>query len=241
MPTRTARHLSPRGDADTTTSAASDGEQRQRLRRPVHQRRPRERDSEPGGGCPGDGTGSAGTYYVNNGYPNLVWSGNIPERPDHNRVLPGLHNNGTNPDNSQHPYWRSEMMQKVMNLTTVRTHQYAVWITIGFFEVKRQGDLRMRSRTRGRRCYLAFDILGPEIGAVERPDDAVPGLLPGRPDQALRLRRYDPRQLHPGRRLSPDDRIMTLIVVSSSTVSGRHRDTNRLMSCTYEEFARQGA
>ena len=27
----------------------------------------------------------------------------------------------------------------------------------------------------------------------------------------------------------------------SSTVSGRHRDTNRLMSCTYEEFARQGA
>jgi len=26
----------------------------------------------------------------------------------------------------------------------------------------------------------------------------------------------------------------------SSTVSGRHRDTNRLMTCTYEEFARQG-
>ena len=30
-----------------------------------------------------------------------------------------------------------------MNLTTVRTHQYAVWITIGFFEVTRQGDLLM--------------------------------------------------------------------------------------------------
>ena len=30
-----------------------------------------------------------------------------------------------------------------MNLTTVRTHQYAVWITIGFFEIKRQGDIGM--------------------------------------------------------------------------------------------------
>src|SRR5271166_6338920 len=27
---------------------------------------------------------------------------------------------------------------------------------------------------------------------------------------------------------------------ATSTVSGRHRDTNRLMTCTYEEFARQG-
>ena len=45
-----------------------------------------------------------------------------------------------------------------MNLTTVRTHQYAVWITIGFFEVKRQGDLRMIRRAT--RC-LAFDLLGP--------------------------------------------------------------------------------
>ena len=33
------------------------------------------------------------------------------------------------------------MMQRVMNLTTVRTHQYAVWITVGFFEVLKQGDL----------------------------------------------------------------------------------------------------
>ena len=29
----------------------------------------------------------------------------------------------------------------MMNLTTPRTHQYAVWMTIGFFEVIRQGDL----------------------------------------------------------------------------------------------------
>ena len=114
-------------------------------------------------------------------------------------------------------------MQKAMNLTTVRTHQYAVWITIGFFEVKRQGDLLMLGTT----PRTAYDILGPEIGDARRPDDAVPGLLPGRSNQALRLRRYDPRQLPPGRRLSPDDRIMTLIVVSgqnegeSEVVSGQ--------------------
>ena len=46
-------------------------------------------------------------------------------------------------DDRQHPYWRTELMQKAMNLTTVRTHQYAVWITVGFFEVKRQGDIGM--------------------------------------------------------------------------------------------------
>jgi len=53
-----------------------------------------------------------------------------------------------------------------MNLTTVRTHQYAVWITVGFFEVKRQGDLQMAGVGAGTSAAtLAFDILGPEIGA----------------------------------------------------------------------------
>ena len=65
-------------------------------------------------------------------------------------------------DDRQHPYWRSEQLQRIMNLTTVRTHQYAVWITIGFFEVKRQGDLGMFAFN----PQLAFDILGPEIGAA---------------------------------------------------------------------------
>ena len=72
-------------------------------------------------------------------------------------------NNATYPDNSQHPYWRSEMMQKVMNLTTVRTHQYAVWITIGFFEVKREGDLGNLIQGNP---ILAFDLMGPEVGAA---------------------------------------------------------------------------
>ena len=65
-------------------------------------------------------------------------------------------------DMKQHPYFRTEMLQKAMNLTTVRTHQYAVWITVGFFEVTRQGDLLMAGSATP---WLAFDVLGPEIGA----------------------------------------------------------------------------
>jgi hypothetical protein len=57
-------------------------------------------------------------------------------------------------DNRQHPYFRTEMMQKVMNLTTVRTHQFAVWITVGFFEVIKTGSPALG----------VPDILGGELG-----------------------------------------------------------------------------
>jgi hypothetical protein len=105
----------------------------------------------------------APTTYLNNGYPNLVWSGNSAAVPAPNTTYLGSHN-VANPDTSQHPYWRSEMMQKVMNLTTVRTHQYAVWITIGFFEVKREGD--PAQILNGNPKY-AYDVLGSELGAAE--------------------------------------------------------------------------
>jgi hypothetical protein len=63
-------------------------------------------------------------------------------------------------DRTRHPYFRTEMLQKAMNLTTVRTHQYAVWITVGFFEVTQQGNPSLVSSAPG----LAFDQLGREIG-----------------------------------------------------------------------------
>ena len=44
-----------------------------------------------------------------------------------------------------------------MNLTTVRTHQYAVWITVGFFEVRRQGNPQLAAADP--------DQLGLEVGA----------------------------------------------------------------------------
>ncbi len=59
-------------------------------------------------------------------------------------------------DNMQHPAFRSEWIQKITNLTTVRTHQYAVWITIGLFEVVQPGDPTTATP----------DILGLEVGLL---------------------------------------------------------------------------
>ncbi len=56
-------------------------------------------------------------------------------------------------DLRRHPYWRTEWLQKVMNLTTVRTHQYAAWVTVGFFEVVRPGNP----------TQFIPDQLGPEL------------------------------------------------------------------------------
>jgi hypothetical protein len=68
-------------------------------------------------------------------------------------------------DRRQHPYWRTEWLQKVMNLTTVRTHQYAVWVTVGYFEVLQTGNAQLASDPA--RFTEAVDELGPEIGAAQ--------------------------------------------------------------------------
>ncbi|QDV35898.1 hypothetical protein [Tautonia plasticadhaerens] len=59
-------------------------------------------------------------------------------------------------DMRRHPYYRTELIQKMTNLTTPRTHQFAVWVTVGFFEVVRPGD----------RAQLVPDELGPELGSA---------------------------------------------------------------------------
>jgi large repetitive protein len=113
--------------------------------------------------------GTPTAFAFNNGYPSLVWSiwtdhpfpG--PSGAPPTSVGLGQPSDPKSPylDAREHPSWRIEMLQRVMNLTTVRTHQYAVWITVGFFEVKRRGDAGMIASADPR---LAFDILGPEIG-----------------------------------------------------------------------------
>jgi hypothetical protein len=87
-----------------------------------------------------------------------------PNNPYLGAKSAGAASNLLTADYRQHPYWRSEQMQRVMNLTTVRTHQYAVWITIAFFQVKRQGDIGMATFGAP---LLAFDIMGPEKGALD--------------------------------------------------------------------------
>jgi len=113
--------------------------------------------------------GSGVKVTPNSGVVNLFWPGtNTPTLKGNTNVTnpclgTGAGGSGSgiaSIDDRQHPYWRSELMQKAMNLTTVRTHQYAVWITIGFFEVKRQGDLWML----GTNPQDAYDVLGPELG-----------------------------------------------------------------------------
>jgi hypothetical protein len=137
-----------------------------------------------------------GAYSINDGFVNLFWvpSGVSPSSPPAPVSPPSPVSTTPNPylgsnsvsansvapptppattpastpplyDTKQHPYFRTEMLQKVMNLTTVRTHQFAVWITVGFFEVKRQGDLLMLQQTNAN-PVLAFDLLGPELGAA---------------------------------------------------------------------------
>jgi hypothetical protein len=72
---------------------------------------------------------------------------------------------GTIPSgNKEHPYYRSEWYQKVLNLSTVRTHQFAVWITVGFFEVTAQGDPTLATivpQPNG-----AYDVIGKEVGLL---------------------------------------------------------------------------
>jgi hypothetical protein len=61
-------------------------------------------------------------------------------------------------DNREHPAFRAEWLEKMLNLTTVRTHQYAVWVTVGVFEVERPGNPEFITTN----PPLAYDRLGPE-------------------------------------------------------------------------------
>ena len=69
---------------------------------------------------------------------------------------PGPNSGPDEHDMRRHPYYRTELLQKVTNLTTPRTHQFAVWVTVGLFEVVRPGD----------RAQFIPDELGPELGAA---------------------------------------------------------------------------
>jgi hypothetical protein len=77
-------------------------------------------------------------FAFNQGYPNLVWSiwpgNNFPSSSGAPVTSVGLSQpsdpSSTQFDARQHPSWRVEMLQRVMNLTTVRTHQYAAKTSI---------------------------------------------------------------------------------------------------------------
>jgi hypothetical protein len=70
---------------------------------------------------------------------------------------------GAAADRRQSPYFRTEWLQRVLNLTTVRTHQFAVWVTIGFFEVTRRGKPALATSDPA----AAADLLGKEVPAPD--------------------------------------------------------------------------
>jgi hypothetical protein len=109
-----------------------------------------------GAGTPTTGSLGAPT----NNTVNLVSPVPIPGVAPAPTTNPYLGSGGAT-DGGQLPYYRTEMLQRVMNLTTVRTHQYAVWITVGFFRVLRQGD---PSLAYSAPTYLGYDNLGKEVG-----------------------------------------------------------------------------
>jgi hypothetical protein len=106
-----------------------------------------------------------------------VWLGNHNGMPYSGTAYAGIYdgtNNSVNgrllpaaafqqADMRQHPYYRSEWMQRMLNLTTTRTHQFAVWITVGFFEVTIPGNPQLVQSNPG----AAYDRLGLELGALE--------------------------------------------------------------------------
>lgn len=63
-------------------------------------------------------------------------------------------------DRREHPAFRYEWLEKVLNLGTVRSHQYAVWVTVGLFEVVREGNPQLA----GINPAGVPDQLGPELG-----------------------------------------------------------------------------
>jgi large repetitive protein len=71
----------------------------------------------------------------------------------------GLNTTSAGADRRQHPYFRNELMSKLINLSTVRTHQYAVWVTVGYFEVQRAGNSQLATVN----PTQVPDILGAEL------------------------------------------------------------------------------
>ena len=113
--------------------------------------------------------------FANLGPPPAQQGGTVTPSYDSTKVfryMLGANRYGTAPANAQnysgesdlrqHPAYRIELLSKLMNLTTVRTHQYSVWVTVGLFEVVQEGNPEKAAQLS--LPDLAIDKLGRELG-----------------------------------------------------------------------------
>lgn len=78
---------------------------------------------------------------------------------------PLFHNQPTTPyaDSNTNPFFRYQQIQRVNNRVTTRSNVYAVWVTIGYFEVTRNPAAPNALDN----CEIGLE-LGSEGGSVQR-------------------------------------------------------------------------
>jgi hypothetical protein len=109
-------------------------------------------------------------------------------RKDPTTGFPLLGNNNTQAYNhsARHPYFRHQTLQRLSNTLTTRSNVYAVWITVGYFEVDGSGMLgqELHADTGEVKRHRAFYMI----------DRSIPvGFEPGENhnvDRAILVRRY---------------------------------------------------
>jgi hypothetical protein len=82
--------------------------------------------------------------------PDRVDSPNQPLFRDHESNVPAT-------DEDKHPYFRYQAIQRLENLTTTRSNEYAVWITVGFFEMEPVPASH-------RQALVDLNPAGPQVG-----------------------------------------------------------------------------
>ena len=114
-------------------------------------------------------------------------------------------NTTTGPHDSveRNPFFKYRSLQRLSNLVTTRSNVYAVWITVGYFEVEKYDDFVAGSALHQRvypEGYTLGSELGVDTGDVKRHrsfyliDRSIPvGFKPGHAlntEKAILLRRH---------------------------------------------------
>ncbi|MBS0208427.1 MAG: hypothetical protein JSS27_05680 [Planctomycetes bacterium] len=116
-----------------------------------------------------DGGPMAAMNTANTVMPSTQVAGNMYLTADGPSSLQNAHRDG-----KRDPYFRYQQHLKLSNLVTTRSNVYAVWVTVGFFEVSRIGPTKLQTTMKSDASYPNTDgfrlmrEINSDIGAVER-------------------------------------------------------------------------